>query len=170
MASHLAGLGNIRDMSREDVAKLAADAYAAVKEGAEKMIADMHKPCEVPSRRRFERIAFAMFIHDERPLAVRVSPDGDIAKAQWLPRSLIDLNKETDEFAMVVMPGGIAIDRRFAQAKIPTLTDKREWTSEQREAWKRLRWARARFGEARHGEKWKRRYARAMKSTSPRPR
>ncbi|MEH2508657.1 hypothetical protein V1291_000011 [Nitrobacteraceae bacterium AZCC 1564] len=162
MASHLAGL-DLRGKSRDEIKAIADAKTAAVQDWTASYITNLHKPSPVTSNRRFERIAMAMVIHEERPLAVRVSTDGDIAKAQWLPRKLITFSKETDEFALVVMPGGIAIDRKFAQGTIPVLFSGRDWTPEQVEAWKALKKSLVRSRESLKRDATRRKFGRRMK-------
>ncbi len=55
---------------------LLAAKQAAVDAGAAQYIANLCKPCEIPSSRRHEQIVMAMVIHSENlPVSVTVSPD-----------------------------------------------------------------------------------------------
>ncbi|WBU27520.1 hypothetical protein OOZ54_12530 [Rhodopseudomonas palustris] len=97
-------------------------------------------------------------LHHAGPNSVQISTDGDPANAKWVPlfsrqgksiakliHTEVDRSADRPGIQIYRIPGWLAVDRGFAQARRPELSDACTWTVEQRQAWSeaRKRWERA---------------------------
>lgn len=141
----------------------------AVKEMADRMIAEQHEPRNFLSRRKFETIVLALVTVPEREthLSYWVSTDGDDAKAVAIPKSQIKvIQREVGGlFLLATMKAWLAMDRHFAQANIPGLNKARKWTDDERAAWKRIK---SQITQVRHSLDEQRRVAAGLKARSGR--
>jgi hypothetical protein len=126
----------------------AARQQAASDEIMEQML---YKPRGFTGYRSHERIALAMVKHGETEKAIKASTDGVEVSGirQWIPRVLINIcHKASDDFFIGVMRAEHVVERDFAQASVPRLTDTRQWTDEQRAIWIEMR---KQLTQVRHG-------------------
>lgn len=151
MASHLAGLGNIRDMSDAEFKDVMARGDAALKEGLRSHLARIHEPVSLAGCSNNARIYMTVVQHGIGNNAIRVSHNGDPANQRSLTLSArngwkitevmdtgIDWTPYTPGLLLIRTTGLMANTRELRQAKMPQLCPDFEWTDVQREAWDRL--------------------------------
>jgi hypothetical protein len=99
------------------------------------------------------RIVHLMSIqHDIGNNSVLISTDGNPANIRRVPllsrvhrpvtrlhHSQIEWTPERLGFQIYMIPGWLAADRKFAQARSPQLSDAVEWSDDQRAAWEAMR-------------------------------
>lgn len=97
------------------------------------------------SRRKHERIAFLLCIHDESDVYIRISLDGDPKHAQNLYRNShsglrpIVVTKRNRQFALAHIRGIEVIKFGFVQTNAPLLSKDIEWSEDDVRAWRDLR-------------------------------
>lgn len=68
---------------------------------------------EMRTTGRSDLVDLEVQIHGETDHAVKISLDGDRAKAVWVPRSQIEIERTSGKFATVTMPEWLAADRKL---------------------------------------------------------
>jgi len=65
----------------------------------------------VSDARKSDLVDLTMQLHVETPKAIRVSDDGDAAKAVWLPLSQIEFERKPRGIVIVTLPEWLAIEK-----------------------------------------------------------
>lgn len=140
-----AGRAAVGGPSREEMQSRELGAYSAAARAAAPVTPSQRAVALKHSTRKNERVAFLLVVHDEADNWMRVSVDGNPAKAPPFftksrfgePELVVTIR--SGRFAVGHLAGGIVIERGFTQRNVPLLFKGADWTKEEVGAWRSLR-------------------------------
>jgi hypothetical protein len=142
----------LRDMSPTQFREMLDRMDASLKQVADDHIAELRTPVSFEGCDPSRTIHLMCIQHDVGENSVLISWDGNPANIRRVPllskrhrpitslyHSQIEWTPERLGFQIYMIPGWLAVERKFAQARSPQLSDAVEWTAEQRTAWSEMR-------------------------------
>lgn len=146
------GVPNLRDMTSDQFQALRRERNDAMDAVGRENIARLRAPVSFVGCDPKTRIHLMAVQHGARGKTISVSTDGNPSNAKWVPmlskfdrpvcrihHSQIEWTENNLGFLILVVPGWLASDREFAQARSPQLNAAIEWPDEHRAAWGAMR-------------------------------
>jgi hypothetical protein len=143
---------DLRDMSSAQFREVLDGMDRSLKQVAADHIAELREPISFEGCDPDITVHLMSIQHDVGQNSILISWDGNPANVRRVPlmskrdrpitslyHSQIEWTPERLGFQIYMIPGWLASERKFAQARSPQLSDAVEWTDEQRAAWNEMR-------------------------------